>query len=169
MRAMVAGVAALFASALLHAAEVRLSSAWMRPAPAGAEAARAYVDIRSDATVDLVGATTPVARGVAIVHVGRIGDPATEEVVKSFAVLGGTTTRLAYLGDHLRLTGMTRDVGNGDPVPLTLIFKDAGGKRIEATTQIVVRGLLLPQQAPDAARDAPAKPPASKGGAASKM
>jgi copper(I)-binding protein len=161
MKAIVVGVSALFASALLHAAEVQLANAWMRPAPAGAEAARAYVDIRSDATLDLVGATTPVARSVAIVHVGKIGDPATEEVVKSFAVLGGTTTRLAYLGDHLRLTGVTRDVANGDPVPLTLIFKDAAGQRVEATTRITVRGLLLPQQVPDAARDAPATPKTS--------
>jgi periplasmic copper chaperone A len=160
MKSIVVGIAALFASALLHAAEVQLSNAWMRPAPAGANAARAYVDISSNATLDLVGATTPIARSVAIVHVGTIGDASTEQVVKSFAVPAGTTTRLAYLGDHLRLTSITKDVGNGDPVPLTLVFKDAAGKRIEATTRVVIRGILRPELMPETSRDAP--PPTGK-------
>jgi copper(I)-binding protein len=150
---------ALVAFAASAHADVALLNAWMRPAPAGAQAARVYVDIKSDRSLDLVGARTPVAKSVAIVHVGRIGDESTEKVVKTFAVLGGTTTRLAYLGDHLRLVGVTRDVGNGDPVPLTLVFKEAGGKTVEASTQVTVRGLLLPQQMAPPMQDAPhAKP-----------
>jgi copper(I)-binding protein len=140
-----------------HAAEIVLKNAWMRPAPGGAPAARAYVDIVSDATVELVAARTPVAKRVEIVRVPKVGDAASEKVVKSFPVLGGTTTRFAYLGDHLRLVGVTRDLANGDPVPLTLTFKDASGKRQDATTDVVVRGLLLPQQMPESTRDAPAK------------
>ena len=130
------------------AAEVTLSSVWMRPAVAGAPAARAYVDIRTDANIDLVGATTPVAKRVDIVQVKTIGDPATEKVVKRFAVPGGTTTRLAYLGDHLRLVGIKRALNNGDPVPIKLEFVDAKGKRFEVATDIVVRGLALPGTAP---------------------
>jgi hypothetical protein len=143
-------------------ADVVLMNAWMRPAPAGAEAARAYVDIRSDKTLELVGARTPIAKGVAIVRVGKIGDESTEQVVKSFTVLGGTTTRLAYRGDHLRLTTITRDTANGEPVPLTLVFKDAAGKATEATTQVTVRGLLLPQQVTPPMQDAPHPAPAAK-------
>jgi copper(I)-binding protein len=155
MTTRIAIAVAAFAFATLAHGDVTLKNAWMRPAPSGADAARAYVDIMSDKTLDLVGASTPVARRVEIVRVRTIGDPSTEEVVKSFAVLGGTTTRLAYRGDHLRLVDVTRDVANGDPVPLTLTFKDASGRRIEASTEVLVRGLLLPQQMPDALRDAP--------------
>jgi copper(I)-binding protein len=149
-------LASLAFAGVVHG-EVTLKNAWMRPAPGGADAARAYVDIVSDTTLDLVGASTPVARSVEIVQVGTIGDPATEKVVKSLPVLAGTTTRLAYRGDHLRFVQMTRDVANGDPVPLTLMFRNKAGKRVEATTQVVVRGLLLPQQMPESARDAPMK------------
>ena len=154
-------LASLAFAGLIHAqaaqAGVTLKNAWMRPAPGGADAARVYVDIVSDATLDLVGASTSVARSVEIVRVGTIGDPATEKVVKSFPVLAGTTTRLAYRGDHLRFVHMTRDVANGDPVPLTLMFRNKAGKRVEVSTQVVVRGLLLPQQMPESARDAPMK------------
>jgi copper(I)-binding protein len=150
---------ALVAFAASAHADVALQNAWMRPAPAGAQAARVYVDISSDRTLDLVAARTPIAKRVAIVRVGVVGDESTEKVVGSFAVLGGTTTRLAYRGDHLRLLDITRDVGNGDPAPLTLVFKDAGGKTVEASTQVTVRGLLLPQQVTPAIQDAPHAPP----------
>ena len=153
--ARVAFALALVVSATSAFAEITLINAWMRPAPAGAEAARAYVDIKSDRTLDLVGARTPIAKRVAIVRVAKVGDESTEKVVKSLAVLGGTTTRLAYLGDHLRLIDVTRNVGNGDPVPLTLVFKDGAGKTVEAATEITVRGLLLPQQMTPRTQDAP--------------
>ena len=153
-------LAALAAHSLAYAAGVTLSTAWMRPAPAQAEAARVYVDIASDTTLELVGASTPVAREVVIVRVGTIGDESTEQVVKSFPVPAGRTTRLAYRGDHLRLVGIKRDLANGDPVPLTLAFKDAAGKRVEASTSVTVRGILLPQQMPAASVDAPHPAPA---------
>jgi periplasmic copper chaperone A len=143
---------------VVHAAEVTLKNAWMRPAPAGAESARAYVDIGSDAPLVLTGASTPIASKVQIVLVKRLGDPESEEVVPSLAVLAGATTRLAYLGDHLRIVGVTRDVANGDSVPVTLTFKDAAGRPVKATTSIVVRGVLLPQQMAPESRDAPSTP-----------
>jgi len=143
---------------VVDAAEVTLKNAWMRPAPAGAETARAYVDIGSDTALVLTGASTPIASKVAIVLVKTIGDPASEEVVPSLAVRAGATTRLAYHGDHLRLVGVTRDVANGDPVPLTLTFKDTGGRSVKATTKVVVRGLLLPQHTSPESRDAPIPP-----------
>lgn len=156
------GVAAFLAVALpAFAADVTLKSAWMRPAAAGAEAARAYVDIESGTTLDLVGASTPVAAKVLLVHVARLDDPESESVVPTMAVPAGTTTRLAYRGDHLRLVGIDRDLANGTPVPLTLLFRDAQGREVRATTQVLVRGLLLPQQIPSASRDAPSAPETS--------
>ncbi len=140
------------AAATAHAADpVTLKSAWMRPAPAGKIPARVYVDIESTVDGKLVAAKTPIAKRVDLVRVKTLGDPASEVVVKSFPIAAGKTTRLAYYGDHLRLSGITRDAGNGDPVPLTLTFVDATGRRFTATTDVVVRGLLLPRQVPDAA------------------
>jgi copper(I)-binding protein len=153
-------VLAAFAFALTaQAAEVTLRNAWMRPAPAQAGTARVYVDIESGAALELVGASTPVAGSVEIVRVRQIGDPASEEVVKSFAVSAGKTARLAYRGDHLRFNGIVRDLANGDPVPLTLVFRRADGRELRATTNVVVRGLLLPRQMPEAFRDSATPPP----------
>ena len=146
---------------LLHAADITLKSAWMRPAPGGAETARAYVDIESSVALQLVGASTPVARRVEIVLVRQIGDPSSEEVVASLPVPAGTTTRLAYRGNHLRFIGIAHDLANGTPVPLTLTFRDAAGREVRAITNVLVRGLLLPQQMPPSSRDAATVPPPS--------
>lgn len=174
-RKLTVALAGLGVALAAHAADVTLTNAWMRPAPAGAATARVYVDIESSKAFDLVGATTPVARGARIVVVRQIDDPASEVIVKSLPVQAGTTTRLAYRGNHLRLTGILRDIGNGDPVPLTLTFRDGSGTQTHATTNVLVRGLLTPQHMPDAPRDAagrpsappppaaPPKAPASKG------
>jgi copper(I)-binding protein len=138
------GVCAYAFASIAGAAQVSLTSVWMRPAVEGANA-RVYVDIKSDANVDLVGATTPVAKKVEIVQVETIGNPATEKVVKKYAVPGGTTTRLAYLGDHLRLVGLKRALDNGDPVPVRLRFVDDKGKRFEVEANVTVRGLTIPK------------------------
>ncbi len=149
-----------FAGALL-AADVTLKNAWMRPAAAGTEQARAYVDIVSDGTLVLTAAKTAAARKVEIVAVTMKPEALEEKVVTSLPVAAATTTRLAFNGNHLRLVGITRDIGNGDPVPLTLTFKDGSGKRVTATTEITVRGLLRPQQMPAASAAPKASPPAA--------
>ena len=141
------------AGAAAAADVVTLRNAWMRPAPAGAASAQAYVDIDSAAALTLIGADTPFARRVELVRV-KAGDPPTEHAVASMAVPAGGTTRLAFRGDHLRFVGITRDAANGVEVPVTLTFRDGRGRLVKATTGVTVRGLLLPQQRPDVSRDA---------------
>jgi copper(I)-binding protein len=141
-------LAAFLASAAAGAAEVKLHNAWMRPAPAGAESAKAYVDIASDSALALVGASTPAARKVVLVAVTVKDTTIDEKPVRSLPVAAGTPTRLAFNGNHLLLSGITRDIGNGAPVPLTLTFRGAGGKLLQVHTEILVRGLLRPEQVP---------------------
>lgn len=146
--AAVALLVAALCSSVAQAAEIALRNAWMRPAPAGSASARAYVDIESDVAVELVAVSTPVARMVEIVRTATIGDPSTEKVVTTYPVPAGTTARLAYLGDHLRLVDLVRDAHNGEPVPVTLTFTDVAGQRTEVVASVTVRGILMPQQVP---------------------
>lgn len=141
-------VVALAAAGCAVAGEVTLKTAWLRPAAAGMAEALVYVDIVSEANLQLVGASTPVAGKVELVEVKLSTDPPEAKVVPSMPVPAGKTTRLAYKGSHLRLVGITRDLGNGTAVPLTLMFKSADGKDVSATVDAQVRGLLLPQQMP---------------------
>ena len=137
-------VVACFATLLAlpaHAVDIALSSAWMRPADPG-ETARAYVDIRSDAPLQLVGASTPLARRVEIVVVERTEGSDPGKVVRTLAVPAGAPLRLAYKGSHLRLVGVRKPLVNGTPVPITLQFRDKAGKRYTAVADVQVHGLV---------------------------
>ncbi len=130
-------------------ASITLTSAWMRPARAGQDSARAYVDIASDMPLTLTQATTPDARAIEIVRVAPGGSAADEVVVTTMPVTPGTPTRLAFRGSHLRLVGLNRDLGNGDRVPVTLHFADTDGRVIRASVEVGVRGFTVPAAAPD--------------------
>jgi copper(I)-binding protein len=139
-----------------HAADIKLTSAWMRPAPAGSDA-RVYVDIASDTPLTLVGASTPVARKVEIVQVTRFDGTDPGKVVAKMAVEPGTPTRLAYKGSYLHLVKVRRDLVLGPPVPVTLEFRDRAGKRVTAQADVQVRGVALPMPAAQDAEPAPAR------------
>ena len=151
LRSSLRGIAATCAMASAMGAlagEVTLKSAWLRPAAAGMGEAQAYVDIVSEADLELVGASTPVAKKVELVLVAMNNDPPEPKVVSTLPVPAGKTTRLAYRGSHLRLVEITKSFGNGTSVPLTLAFRSADGKDLNATVDAQVRGLLQPQQMP---------------------
>lgn len=150
LRAALCTLLVVSATAVADAADVTLQNAWMRPAPAGTATAKAYVDIASDRALELVGAASPAAKKVSLVAVTVKDTTIDEKVVKSLPVAAGKPTRLAFNGNHLRLSDITRDIGNGVPVPLTLTFRDTAGKSLEVKTEILVRGLLRPDQVPAA-------------------
>jgi len=147
------------------AAEVTLANAWLRPARAGADEAAVYVDIRSTEALDLVGARSPVARGAELVLVDPPDpDPTARKVVARIPVAADRETRLAYLGSHVRLIGVGRDLVPGARVPLELTFADAKGAQRTVGTEALVRGIAPPRPA-DASGNA-AAPPAGGGTAA---
>jgi copper(I)-binding protein len=164
-------VVSLVASAAdAPAGSVTLKTGWLRPAAAGMAEAKVYVDITSESDLVLVGATTPVARRVELVDVTTKGEQSEAKVVTSMPVPGGKTTRLAYLGSHLRLVDVNKDLANGNAVPITLAFKSPDGKAVAAQFDARVRGLLLPQPMPALIKpvDEPAPKdvaPAAKGAA----
>jgi hypothetical protein len=146
--------AALACAAALAAgtamAEVTLANAWLRPAPAGAAEAAVYVDIRSTEALELVGARSPVAGGAELVRVDPPDpDPAARRVVAKIPVAADRETRLAYLGSHIRLTGVTRDLVPGMRIPVELTFADATGQRRTVVAEALVRG-VVPRQPADA-------------------
>ena len=140
-------------------AEVTLANAWLRPAHAGAAEAAVYVDIRSTEALELVGARSPAARGAELVRVDPPDpDPAARRVVAKIPVAADRETRLAYLGSHVRLTGVTLDLVPGMRIPVEFTFADATGKRRTAAAEALVRG-IVPRRPEDAREPVPATAP----------
>jgi copper(I)-binding protein len=138
-------VALVLAGLVLSAsarADVKLENAWLRPAYAGQASAMVYVDIESTRALKLVGATSPVAGSAELVLVEPPGaDPPAHKVVRDLPVAANKATRLAYLGSHVRLLDIRKDLKPGDAVPITLTFADGSGKRETRTTEAKVRGI----------------------------
>lgn len=133
------GIAAFCAASAACGAEIKLANAWVRPMLAGDKTIPAFVDIKSDVGVTLVGVSTPVAKSVAIM---LEGDNGTESETTQFEVPAGVGRRLALNGDHLELRDILETKLNGAKVPLQLTFVDEKGTRIVAETVATVRGLF---------------------------
>jgi copper(I)-binding protein len=130
-------------AAPLASAEVKLQNAWLRPAAAGQASAMVYVDIESGEALKLVGARSPVAKRAQLVIVDPPGPEAPQKVVDEIAVSANVPRRLAYLGSHVRLVDIQKDLVPGVRVPLELEFVDAKGKRIAAAVEADVRGITV--------------------------
>jgi periplasmic copper chaperone A len=144
------GAAAATLAASLSAAEVKLENGWLRPAYAGQPAAMVYVDIESTEALKLVDAKSPVAKGAQLVLVDPPSEqPDKHKVVRELPVAANRSTRLAYLGSHVRLLDIQHDLVPGTKVPLELTFVDAKGTRRSVSTEALVRGIAA--RRPDAA------------------
>jgi copper(I)-binding protein len=148
------GIAAVVATTAAGGAEIELVNAWVRPMLAGDKAIPAFVDIKTDAAVTLVGASSPVAKSVAIILEGDGSDTApTATETTRFAVPAGTGRRLALNSDHLELRDVLETRLNGAKVLLQLAFVDAEGRRIVVETAATVRGLVPRSMLPPDAAD----------------
>jgi hypothetical protein len=156
-----AGAALAFA-APVAGADIRLANAWTRPMGQGYPTAEAYVDIRSDVTVKLVGASSPAARSVAIMVARENPDGTrTATAVRELEVPGGGETRLALYGNHLELREILEQKAPGMYVPLKLEFVDAAGNKQIVAIDAVVRGVVLRPPAPPAEPQPPKEPPSA--------
>jgi copper(I)-binding protein len=137
---------ALLQAAPALAADITLKNAWMRPVRAGYPTAGVYVDITTDVTLKLVGASSPVATSAGIVLVERNPDETlTDRPVKELEIPGGRETRFALNGNRIELREIKEDLPPGADVPLTLEFVETkGNARHAIEIGVLVRGVILP-------------------------
>lgn len=120
------------------AAGVSVDNAWMRATAPGQQVAGAYLDITSPADATLVGARSPAAGSVEM-HTMRIDNGVMEmREIKSLALPGNKTVKLAPGGVHLMLLDLRQPFKAGERVPIRLTFETAGKKRetVEVTAQV---------------------------------
>jgi copper(I)-binding protein len=129
------------------AVEIQAKNPWVRSAAEGQATTPAYVDILSDTALKLVAATSPWATKIELRTIDTGAGRSGERTVAAFEVPAGTALRLAPGGSYLALIEVTRAFGNGDFVPLTLLFEDAAKTPHTLAVKAQARGLLLPQRA----------------------
>lgn len=127
---------ALFSTAAL--AQVQVSDAWIRATVPQQKSAGAFMRVRSQAPAKLVGVSTPVAARAEVHEMQMQGQTMTMHAVDAVPLPAGKDVALGPGGYHVMLFGLTRQLKEGDSVPLTLVVQDAAGKRrqVQAAAQV---------------------------------
>ena len=129
--------AVLACAGLADAAEaLRVSSAWARATPPGAQVGAVYLRIDGAAAPDrLLGGSSPRARSVGLHEVEVVSGVSRMRPRDGLDIPAGARVELAPQGLHLMLVGLETPLRAGETVPLTLRFERAG----EVTIRIEVR------------------------------
>lgn len=149
-------LALLCAAGTVSAVEVQVNNPWVRSAAEGQAATPAYVDLKSDTPLKLVGASSAWARKVEIRTFELKDGLPVEHAVPALDVPAGAEFRLAPGGGYLALMDIQHAFGNGDFVPITLRFEDA--RHIAHTVDLKAQARGLPSANPPARTAPQAKP-----------
>ena len=123
------------------AGDVAITTPWMRQPPPGAKVAGGYLTLTNEGEQAdwLVGGSVPFARRIEIHEMATTNGMMTMKPVEGgLEVSPGATVQLAPGGYHLMMMGLTDAPQNGDRVPVTLEFRNAGA--VEVMMQVAPMG-----------------------------
>ena len=111
------------------AGEIMVMDPYARASRPGAPTGAVFMTLHNMGDTDdrLIGASTPVAQVTQIhTHIDDNGIMKMREIEGGLPVAAGQMHELARGGDHVMLMGVTEDLVQGETIPLTLIFENAG-------------------------------------------
>lgn len=157
-------LALAIAAAPAGAGPVEYNNAWVRATDAGGDTV-AYMNLRSDVAVSLVGVSSPLAKR------GALHEMKTEDGMMKMRDLDKIDLPAHVIGNfepggpaHLMLFGVKRALKDGENLPLVLTFKDGRGRTI--TTKVSAEVRTVPSAHREEMEKAAKQPPAGHPGAA---
>jgi periplasmic copper chaperone A len=112
---------------------IQVTNAWARATPGGAQSAAAYVTLESASGDRLTGISTPVAQKAEVHEMTMDGSVMKMRPVDSLDLPAGNAVTLKPGGYHIMLTGLTKQLKEGETFPMTLDFAKAGARQIEVS------------------------------------
>lgn len=109
--------------------DIGISGQFTRATPPGAKIAGGYLTLNNDGAQDdrLIGASSPVAGSIEIHEMTMQGDVMKMRALPDGVPLrAGQTVELKPGGYHLMMMDLTQPLTEGESVPLTLTFENAG-------------------------------------------
>jgi len=126
--ALIASIALAFAASNASA-QTTVSTPWIRATVPQQTASGAFLQLRSADDARLVAAASPLAGSVQLHKMAMHGQRMTMREVDAIDLPAGVTVNLAAGGHHLMLSGLKRQLKEGDIVPLTLVIERKKGRR----------------------------------------
>lgn len=116
-------------AAMAQTAAVKVEGAWVRATVQGQKSSGAFMSLTAKDGAQLVGISTPVA-GVAEVHEMKMeGDVMKMRALPSLDLPAGKKVDLKSGGYHIMLMDLKAPLVKDSTVPVTLLFKDAKGRK----------------------------------------
>jgi periplasmic copper chaperone A len=135
--AFAAGLMMFSGVALAQNGDVKITDAWARATPGGAQTAAAYVTVESTAGDRLTGASTPAAQKAEIHEMTMDGNVMKMRPVEGIDLPAGQSVTLKPGGYHIMLTGLAKPLQEGQTFPLTLDFAKAGTRQVTVSVEKV--------------------------------
>ena len=146
--------AASLAHSSLALAQVTVSDPWIRATVPAQTTGGAFMQIKSGKPVRLVAVSSPVAGRVEIHQMEMQGQTMRMHAVDGLDVPANQPVNLAAGGYHIMLFDLRRQLKEGEQVPMTFSFVDAGDKKAERRENLTVQVPVKPiaYSAPAAAK-----------------
>lgn len=111
---------------------VTVEQAWARATPGRSTEGVVYLRLvnRGPANDLLIGASTPVAAQASVHETKMENGLMMMRPLPSLPLPPGRAVELAPSGNHIMLTGLTRDLRRGDTFPLTLRFANSSAVQV---------------------------------------
>ena len=113
---------------------VKISGAWVRLPPPGAQIAAAYLTLESKQTLSLSSVASPAAEVVEIHAMSNKNGVMQMRQLKALKLVAGKPLVLEPGGLHLMLINPKKPLQEGDKVPLALTFKQ--GNRVVGAVSV---------------------------------
>jgi copper(I)-binding protein len=139
LRAALALAAALASTGAL--AQVAVSDAWVRATVPGQQSTGAYMRLTATRDARLVSVSTPVAKFAEIHETTDDRGVMRMHAVPTVTLPAGKPVELKPNGYHVMLMQLTRQLNDGDPIPLVLTVQDASGAKTNLQVNALVRPL----------------------------
>jgi periplasmic copper chaperone A len=123
--------------AVLAHAELKVSNAWVKPTAAGQPVAGAYMTLTADKDIEVIAVLTPVAEKAEIHSMSMDGNIMRMQRLDRLQLKPGQAVELKPGGLHLMLIGLTHAIKAGEVVPLSLVTRDAQGKKTTLSIKVV--------------------------------
>lgn len=109
-----------------NGSSIRISGAWAWAAPSANTAAYMVISNCGTTADRLVGADTTAADAASLHNTTRDGDMTSMSDIGQLEIPAGKKIELKSGGYHIMLIRIKREIKDGDPVDLTLLFSQAG-------------------------------------------
>ncbi|GGE69169.1 copper chaperone PCu(A)C [Massilia psychrophila] len=110
------------------AAQITVTNPWIRATVLQQTASGAYLQVRSENNARLVAVNSPLAASVQLHKMEMNGQRMTMREVDAIELPAGATVNLASGGYHVMLSGLKRQLKEGDVVPLSLVVERKKGR-----------------------------------------